>query len=272
MRARAAIAVAAVIALVSVVLVGCLPPPPPPGPPLPSRMAAVGDSITTATDVAWCCVDPNGGNPQFSWSTGSSPLVNSHYRRVLAANGGQAVATLNAAQPGADSADLGAQLGAAAQFGADYVTVLMGGNDLCYGPTSVAVFQDRVNSGFDDFFAADPNARMFLSSIPNLYYLWQIEHTDPWAVLVWNVFGVCPNMLSAKLSESQRQETLALEVQFNTVLQNACAQHARCRWDNGATFEYPFTTEDVSPVDHYHPSLQGQNTLARVTWEASYWG
>src|SRR6266568_5363297 len=72
----------------------------------PQRMAAVGDSITTATDVGWCCVNPSGGNPQYSWSTGTDPSVYSHYQRLLAASGGAPLATLNAAVPGADSSDL----------------------------------------------------------------------------------------------------------------------------------------------------------------------
>src|SRR4030088_3188599 len=54
---------------------------------LPESMAAVGDSITAATDVGWCCVNPNGGNPQYSWSTGSNVRVNSHAQRIAELRG-----------------------------------------------------------------------------------------------------------------------------------------------------------------------------------------
>src|SRR5215207_7272831 len=111
---------------------------------LPQRMTAVGDSITAATDVAWCCVNPNGGNPQYSWSTGTDPSVASHYQRLVAANGGIPIAALNAAVPGADSTDLRRQLGQAVSYRADYVTVLMGGNDVCWNPTPLGVFRQRV--------------------------------------------------------------------------------------------------------------------------------
>src|SRR5215218_6450881 len=70
---------------------------------LPQRMAAVGDSITTATDVGWCCVTPRGGNPQYSWSTGTDPAVDSHYQRLAAKPGRPPASALNAAVPGADS-------------------------------------------------------------------------------------------------------------------------------------------------------------------------
>jgi lysophospholipase L1-like esterase len=240
-------------------------------PPLPARMAAVGDSITTATDVDWCCVNPNGGNPQYSWSTGTDPAVASHYVRVLAANGGAPVATLNVARPGADSGDLAAQFAQAAAFAPDYVTVLMGGNDLCWNPTPTAVFRQRVKAAFAQFFSAAPNTSVFVSSIPNIYQLWSIEHDNALARLVWTVFDICPEMLGPNVTESQRQQLLALEVTFNDILASTCGKYANCRWDGNATFNYQFTTADISTVDYFHPSITGQHDLAAVTWGASFW-
>jgi lysophospholipase L1-like esterase len=261
------------VALGGLVLAGCLPPPPPPsGPPLPQRIAAVGDSITTATDAGWCCVDPHGSNPQYSWSTGTDFSVNSHLRRIDALNGSTKVAALTAAQPGADSGDLQAQLSQASAFGAQYVTVLMGGNDLCWGPTPTDEFRQRVTAAFDAFFTASPNARLFVASVPNLYHLWAIEHDDPWAQFIWNLFDICPTMLPSSVTDQQRQSILTLEVQFNNILATACGEHPNCRWDDNTVFDYQFTTSDISPVDHYHPSIQGQNTLATITWATSFWG
>jgi lysophospholipase L1-like esterase len=239
--------------------------------PLPKRIAAVGDSITTATDVAWCCVDPNGGNPQYSWSTGTDPAVYSHYQRLLAARGRPPSAALNAAVPGADSSDLAAQFAQVSAFGADYVTVLMGGNDICWSPTPLDVFRQRVETAFANYFAAAPAARVFVSSIPNIYRLWTVLRTDPLAQLTWNAFNVCPEMLSASATEEQRLALLQLEMNFNDVLASTCGRYAGCRWDGYATFTYPFQRSDVSTVDYFHPSIQGQNTLATITWNVSYW-
>ena len=99
MNRRAIGSTSIVLAIVAVVIVGTPLTSAGAAPPFPSRIAAVGDSITTATDVDWCCVNPEGGNPQYSWSTGTDPAVLSHYQRVLAVNGGTPVATLNAAAP-----------------------------------------------------------------------------------------------------------------------------------------------------------------------------
>jgi lysophospholipase L1-like esterase len=239
---------------------------------LPLRMTAVGDSITAATDVGWCCVNPNGGNPQYSWSTGTDPSVTSHYQRILAASGGAPLAAQNAAVPGADSGDLQSQLGEAVQFGADYVTILIGGNDLCWNPTPLGVFRQRVKSAFAEYFAAVPNARVFVSSIPNIYHLWSTLRTNPFAQVTWNVFNICPEMLSASTTDAQRLKLLQLEESFNDVLASTCAQYALCRWDGYATFNYNFSASDISTVDYFHPSISGQNSLATLTWNASYWG
>jgi lysophospholipase L1-like esterase len=236
----------------------------------PQTMVAVGDSITTATDVDWCCVNPNGGNPQFSWSTGTDPSVDSHYQRLVGASGGAPLTTVNAAVPGADSSDLRTQLREAA--GADYVTVLIGGNDVCWNPTPLGVFRQRVKPAFAEYFAAAPNSKMFVSSIPNIYRLWSTLHTNLRAQLTWNAFNICPEMLSASVTDAQRQKLLQLEESFNDVLASTCAQYTGCRWDRYATFNYNFTASDISTVDYFHPSIQGQNTLAAVTWNASYWG
>jgi lysophospholipase L1-like esterase len=242
-------------------------------PPFPSRMVAVGDSITTATDVGWCCVNPNGGNPQYSWSTGTTAAVNSHALRVLAANGGAPVATLNVARPGADSGALSQQLAQASAFSPDYVTVLMGANDLCWNPTTpTSVFQQRVTTAFAQFFSASPNAHVFVSSIPNLYQLWNVLHNNLSARLTWTLFNICPEMLANSLTQTQRLQLLSLEQTFNGILATTCNQYANCRWDNNATFNYQFTTADISTVDYFHPSATGQCDLAAVTWNASYWG
>jgi len=243
--------------------------PPDAAPPLPRHMAAVGDSITTATDIDWCCVNPDGGNPQYSWSTGSDPAVLSHYQRVLAQNGGSPATADNFAAPGADSGDLANQLHSA--LGADYVTVLIGGNDVCWGPTPVRVFRQRVNAAFENFFA-NSNANVLVASIPNLYRLWQVEHSDPWARLIWTKFGICPTILGANVADSEREHMLDLEKTFNRVLASACNKYADCRWDGGALFNFDFQAAEISPVDHYHPSLAGQNQIAGVTWAAGFWG
>ena len=157
-----------------------------------------------------------------------------------------------------------------------YVTVLMGGNDLCVPTladmTDPGVFESRVQAALTGFFQRDPNGLMLVASIPDLYRLWQLERFDPWAEFVWNTFGVCPTMLSITNSEAQRLQVVAQEQLLNQTLSKVCGEFANCLWDNYAVYNTSFSTADISPVDHYHPSVAGQRLLASVTWRAGFWG
>jgi lysophospholipase L1-like esterase len=243
-------------------------------PSLPSSMASTGDSITRAFDStsSGCFLSDC---PQYSWSTGYNATVNSQYERILAANPAISGHDFNDAKTGAQMSALDGQLKSAASQGVQYATVLMGANDVCTSSVSnmtpTATFQTQFQTALRDFFAADPNAHVFVSSIPNVYQLWQLLHNNFWAESTWSLFGICQSMLSLSNTSTQRAAVLAQVKADNGVLQTVCAQYANCKWDNLATFDYSFTTSDVSTVDYFHPSLTGQNVLAGVTWGASYW-
>src|SRR5215210_4415077 len=94
----------------------------------PSSIASTGDSITRAFNT---CSFPFIGCPANSWSTGTNSTVNSHYRRILAANPAIQGRNYNDARTGARMNGLLTQVQAAVSQGAEYVTVLMGANDVC---------------------------------------------------------------------------------------------------------------------------------------------
>ena len=51
---------------------------------------------------------------------------------------------------------------------------------------------------------------------------------------------------------------------YNAVLGQVCGRYARCRYDGGAVFRYPFGTGDLSRWDWFHPNERGQGALARI--------
>ena len=244
-------------------------------PALPSRMAAIGDSITQAVDD--CC--SLGSHPQDSWSTGDGFPANgiqSHYARILAANPSIAGRAFNDAVPGAKVADTEAQALVAVAQGAQYVTILIGANDVCTGTiasmTSTAAFQAAFQTTMSTLESGLPaGSHIFVSSIPNLYELWSVMHTNPTAQAVWSVFKICQSLLSTANTQAQRLQVLAQEEAYNTILGQVCGQYANCRWDGGATFSFPFTPPQVSMLDFFHPSQSGQAVLARLTWAKSWW-
>ncbi len=241
----------------------------------PTSMASTGDSITRAYDATpFGCFLAD--CPQYSWSTGTSSSVNSQYRRLLTMNSALSGHGYNDAKTGAKMSALDGQLKTAAGQGVQYATVLMGANDVCTSSistmTPTATFQGQFTQALSDYFAANPTSHVFVSSIPNIYQLWKLLHTNSAATSTWRTFGICQSMLSSTNTETQRQAVLTQEKADNSALASVCAGFANCRWDNLATYNTAFTTSDVSTVDYFHPSVSGQNTLAGVTWSASYWG
>src|SRR4030095_10940985 len=117
------------ILVLAVVLAGLVAQPAWAAPPLPSSMAAIGDSITRAYDV--CC--SYGDHPGQSWSTGGVWYdgISSHYERIKRRHSAIPGPVYNDAFTGAKMAAAQAQASAAAAQHADYVTVLLGANDLC---------------------------------------------------------------------------------------------------------------------------------------------
>jgi lysophospholipase L1-like esterase len=259
--------------LITLILIGLGSPARAQEPPLPRRMAAIGDSITMATNV--CCF--YGNRPRYSWSIGwdAGDPVRSHYERILALQPLIAGRNYNAARPGAKMADAKEQAAQVVTQRARYVTILMGANDVCTSSpqtmTSVAEFRAGFRAAMATLHSGIPKARIFVSSIPNVYRLWNIFHDDLIARLIWDSANVCQSMLSSTNTEEERQVVLARERAFNDVLADVCSQYTRCRFDGKAVFRYSFRSGQVSKLDYFHPNRDGQAALASVTWARTWW-
>ncbi|HEY8871037.1 MAG TPA: GDSL-type esterase/lipase family protein [Candidatus Limnocylindrales bacterium] len=243
----------------------------------PKSIASTGDSITRAYNTGFF---PYTDNPSASWSTGTNSTVNSHYRRLLALNPAISGHAYNDAKSGARMIDLNGQIGSAANQGAEYVTVLMGGNDVCTSReslmTSVANYRTQFQAAMTTITSRLPTVRVFVASIPNVYNLWALFKNNSSARSFWALFGVCQSMLANPLSTAQsdvdrRARVLRREVDFNSTLASVCAAYTQCRFDANALFNYAFPAADVSTGDYFHPSLYGQRDLAAVSWAAGYW-
>lgn len=244
----------------------------PSAPPPPRSMAAIGDSMTQASNV--CCWYRD--HPNNSWSTGAAwwDGVGSHYERLRAISPG--ITAYNHAVSGARMRDAPAQAQQAVAQQVHYVTMLMGANDLCTSTpetmTTVATFRTDFRQTLQTLNSGLPNrARIFVASIPDVYQLWSIDHTNWVAQLVWDVADVCQSLLSRSRTEEQRQLVRERNIAFNTVLREECATYDRCRFDDNAVFDFKFKRKHVSVLDFFHPSLSGAADLANVTWAQTWW-
>jgi lysophospholipase L1-like esterase len=240
----------------------------------PNSIASTGDSITRAFNDCWF---PYVDCPSASWSTGTASY--SHYRRIQGANPGITGRSYNHAVSGADMADLQGQVQGVVGRRAEYVTILMGANDVCAsseaGMTDVGVFRAQFAAAMASLTTSLPASRIFVSSIPDIYQLFSLYRYDLGANAVWAVAGICQSMLAYPFSNlpadvARRARVRQRNIDYNTQLAQVCALYVQCRFDGNAVFNTAFVRSDVTTRDYFHPSPAGQAKLAAITWAATF--
>lgn len=241
----------------------------------PSSMSALGDSITAAsTTCGWqfAC-------PANSWATGTNGDVNSHYQRILKRNPKIRDRNYNHSVGGAVAADMPGQASWAVYRGAQYVTLEVGANDACASSTdemtSVSSYRASIDQTLSRLNSGLPNAKILVASIPNVYRVWEVGHTNPASAWYWDSVGLCQSMLAnatstAPADEARRQVVLQRVRDYNTQLAQSCAAHTNCRFDNNVVFNWQFSISDLS-WDTFHPNTAGQAKLAAGTYPVYNW-
>ena len=254
--------------------------------PIPTSMAAIGDSITRAASSAGSL---GADAPQNSWSTGTSTTVNSHYLRLRTALSPNLVGH-NLARSGAKAGNCGTthpcfgdQIGSVLDLATepDYVTVLIGGNDLCTDTvesmTSVPLFKSQFAAAMKTLMDETSRTHVYVVSIPDVWQLWNLFKNNFWARFIWSSAKICQSLLANPTSTNAADIQRRTDVQkrnsdYNAALKEVCESAAnapRCWFDQNAAFKFKFSTNDVSG-DYFHPSLEGQRKLAEVSWNAGY--
>nr|WP_244502456.1 SGNH/GDSL hydrolase family protein [Streptomyces oceani] len=233
----------------------------------PDSIAAVGDSITRGFDACSVLSDC----PEVSWATGSDPATNSLAERLLDKPDQH---SWNLARSGSRMSDLPEQMRAAAKHDPDMVTVMSGGNDACQDTademTEVTDFRTDFTKALRTLRRTQPGTQVYVVSVPDLKRLWSVGRKNGLGRQVWKL-GICPSMLRDASSMSQaaveRRNTVRERVtQYNQVLEKVCAEDLRCRYDDGAVFDYDFNGDELSKWDWFHPSKKGQRVLAELAY------
>ncbi|AXK37433.1 SGNH/GDSL hydrolase family protein [Streptomyces armeniacus] len=235
--------------------------------PRPDSIAAVGDSITRGFDACSVLSDC----PEVSWATGTDPVTKSLAGRLLDKPAGN---SWNLAETGALTSDLPAQMKRAAAHEPELVTVMTGANDACRPTvgemTPVDDFRADLERGMRTLREEQPRAQVYMVSVPDLKRLWSQGRKNPVGTQVWKL-GICQSMLRDpdamdKAAVQRREQVYDRVVAYNSVLEDVCSKDRRCRYDGGAVFEYRFTGDELSEWDWFHPSKQGQRTLAQLAY------
>lgn len=244
--------------------------------PVPSSMAAVGDSITQAASSAGSL---GADAPQNSWATGWSTSVHSHAERL----GLPTTTAHNLSVSGAKVGNLRAQMVNVAGLTPDpgYLTVLIGGNDLCTDTvesmTSESAFEIAFKDAMSTLYAQSSGTYVYVVSIPDVYQLWKLFKGNFWARFIWSSADICQSLLAnptstKKVDEDRRLAVRARNQAYNAIMASICDSESfrsRCRHDQGAVFNTELVASDVAG-DYFHPSASGQNRLAQRSWEAGF--
>lgn len=230
-------------------------------------LGALGDSITRGMDIHALGLE----SPDESWSTGAN-LSSSIFNRVQAMAVPEMIVTAqNLAVSGQTVLGSSSQFSAKAQQLAmsspDVVTVEIGANDVCQGFITDTARQnqmrDKMIAVLNTLVAGNGHTPRLIvvSSIPHIYALTQIPTFASSNVCqtAWTL--MCPNL---QIGQAQFEAQWAAA---NQALSDAAtAVGGPVVFDGGAVANTVFTASDVSSLDCFHPSTQGQGKLAGVVW------
>lgn len=232
----------------------------------PNAMATIGDSISRGA-LADDSIDDD--QPEHVWSTGydGGDACNSHLERIRVQVPG-AVGNNNAWN-GAQSDDLLAQSNTSVSQGVQYVTIQMGGNDVCGDNsaemTSIATWEFRWNEAIDVLQAGLPGADILVTATVNVRRVYDVGKSNLGCLLKWNTFGWCDNMLTN--GSTQRNEATAQLIAYNSSLASLTA--AQGVWYDADTYGYAFSRGQLSSIDCFHPDISVNGAMADLTYDAS---
>lgn len=228
--------------------------------------AALGDSITTAFNAH----GPR-DNLHLSWSTGTddSSGVLSHAARLKAVIPNVRFELHNAAVAGSKATDLRPQVSRVVPLKPDYVTLLIGANDLVQWTGStralVATFSAEVEAATKRLVEANPRVMIFVAGIPNQAHLLELALSSK-GLPGFERFAYLVPYLSPPMIAPLRAAYLERWEALNEVLADLARRHPGNVRYGGRVALSKFAAEHLSPLDSYHPSSAGQKLLAELTW------
>jgi lysophospholipase L1-like esterase len=233
----------------------------------PLVVGSIGDSISVAFNSAnW------GNNTSLSWATGDNVAVNSVALRLK--NSQSAVVnSFNFSVPAANARDLPDQITKLMAKEPNFVTLLIGANDLCEWNADhheqLLAFESSLKSAITSMIEMKSDVKILLSSLPDMHRMYEVG-MEKGCTERWRTFGICKPLLGSDLTDLDRQLFVERWHDANTSLATIAAQYADNVEFLGGVQNYQFGVGDISGKDCFHPSAGGQTTLAREAWNSRW--
>jgi len=273
---------------------------------LPSKQSNIGDSISQAFSANGVL----GDHPALSWVQGTDGQVNSVLLRFASLTGtfSQEPESVSGAElvGGGDNFPAQAARVCAQAVKPQYVSVLLGGNDVCNRDRSstsdpaahmysVDTWTNALRAGLDQLAACLPaGATVQVLSMPRVDVLYEAGH-DKGLFCVWFVWplaNICPIVTKedsssrrAKIGGGINADKDATAAQMaahdsNPNGKNANGVHFLTDWqgsmedgyNDSSIGTYRFGWQDINGVDCFHPNVLGQNKIACTAWATNPFG
>lgn len=284
--------------------------------PVPANLFNIGNSIGEG-EAAYGSI----GNPNHDvvWSTGFEPAdivysLNERFEDIdpngYYENNSTRDAIFNLAITGSEMAAFATQADDVADAAsntpsgkAGMVTILLGNNDVCAASlgsmTPSAEFESQYRAGLDILAAsvATNQARIHVSGIPAIYWLWNAKRTDFLCGFIW-LFVPCENLLDSPTDDCadgasrldpdnidpgdgddcirRKEFHAAIRDVYNPILRDVLLEYKFNGKLPNAYYvdilDIQFFDNHINDGDCFHPSNEGHAFLAEEQWRRSPWG
>jgi lysophospholipase L1-like esterase len=230
------------------------------------NVGSLGDSITAGFNAKGPL-----DHRDLSWSAGQN--INSHVVR-LKNKLNMDINVKNSSKSGAKIAEIPNQVRnlLSNDFKPDYVTILIGANDICGGqknPEELAAFGKKIfEDTLDSLTAVNPNVKVTIAAVPSISYLNEVLKNDAKCVKRWKALKICSAFMGDNPVEKANGQ--ARWDAFNNMAKQVSLDHPEHVKFASRSGENIFKSEHVSRIDCFHPSLEGQKILAEETWSESW--
>jgi len=212
-----------------------------------------------------------------SWATGTSPQVNSIYRRLVAVRQETDGHVANTAEGGAPASTLAGQAQRALETVAAPALVVVqtiDGDIRCDGTdrTHVAEFGVALADALQVVTTASPDSRILVVGQlgrPSPSFVKKLVAEDPTVKEELTGTGMCDFFGPDGMLNDEAFDTLTSIIEdYETEQARVCAMVPNCRTDDGARAAYVDRLENFSS-DWNHLNVRGQAEAAEIAWPAA---
>jgi lysophospholipase L1-like esterase len=210
---------------------------------LASIYIAIGDSITSGLNSEpWSVIQ------QYSWATGWG--IERPFSKTLGVD-----SQYNVALPGATTGMIGYQVQFASHVGPEYVSIVAGANDICFGKSGNVV--ENIEAMVRTLAPLPNTKRIFVGAVPDIRQIYQMKRAGALCKITQ---VACAGYFFG--NDEYRRKIDQDIIAINRSLMKLQVQYSLVKFVDISRQTYE--EGDISTVDCFHPSAQGQQKIADV--------